>query len=146
MCTGGPVVTFNYATWVARYPGFSYVSPDLAQTYFDEATIYCRNDGWGPVPTAAVLSTLLNMLTAHIAQISAPVGGNSPSSLVGRISNATEGSVSVTAEYGLPNPGSQAWYTQTPYGAAYWAATSPYRTARAIAGVPFVTDPWSIGY
>ena len=143
----GAAVTFSYSAWVARYPQFNYVSPDLALLYFNEATIYCRNDGGGPVPTAALLSTFLNMLTAHIAQISAPVetDGVTPSSLVGRITNATEGSVSVATAYSGDSPGSAAWYNQTPYGAAYWAATAPYRTMRMIPAVPTIVNPWPFG-
>jgi hypothetical protein len=50
--------------------------------------------------------------------------------MVGRINSATEGSVSITSDYGSAGSGgpSEAWYTQTPYGALYWAATAQYRT------------------
>jgi hypothetical protein len=77
---------------------------------------------------------LLNMLTAHIAMMnsgitasSVPNGGSSQ--LVGRISDATQGSVSVSADMGTAGPagGSAPWYQQTKYGAAYWQATAGYR-------------------
>ncbi len=134
----GVVVTFNYAAWIARYPEFTSVGQPLAQLYFDEATIYCRNDGGGPVSTAAIQSTLLNMLTAHIAKISQPVDGVNPSGLVGRIAHAQEGSVNVQTEYTGPQPGTRAWYDQTIYGAAYWTATAQYRNMRYSAGNVFI--------
>lgn len=134
----GPApVTFNYATWVARYPEFSAVSPDLAGSYFDEAGLYFANCGW--TASLKIAPTLLNMLTAHIAALNAPQANGSPattgqpaSPLVGRIDQASEGSVSVHADMGDANAASpsQAWYMQTKYGAAYWAATAQFRTAR----------------
>ncbi|MCG0994723.1 DUF4054 domain-containing protein [Acetobacter indonesiensis] len=54
-------------------------------------------------------------------------------SLVGRISAARMGSVDVQTDAG-PVAGSQGWWLQTPYGAAYWAATAFLRTARYVPG------------
>jgi len=52
-----------------------------------------------------------------------------PPGIVGRIASATEGAVSVAAEYqagsGQPN---RAYFIQTKYGAQYWALTARYRT------------------
>lgn len=129
----GVIATFSYAVWVARYPEFSEVSEPTAQAYWDEATIYHRNDGVGPGPsTATIQRTLLNMLTAHIAARYSKPDGNAQaaSGIVGRISNASEGSVSVQSEYATATPGTMAWFLQTKYGADYWQATRPYRTMR----------------
>jgi hypothetical protein len=136
----GAVVTFNYPAWKARYPEFTGIDPSLVQLYFDEATIYCRNDGGGPVSTDAIQTTLLNMLTAHICQLNAAINGQDSSQIVGRISNASQGSVSVTTEMNLP--GSAAWFAQTKYGVAYWQATAPYRTMRYMPGRDRQFDPW----
>lgn len=136
----GAVVTFNYPAWAARYPEFTGVDPSLVQLYFNEATIYCRNDGVGPVSTDAIQTTLLNMLTAHICQLNAAINGQDSSQIVGRISNASQGSVSVTTEMNLP--GSAAWFAQTKYGVAYWQATAPYRTMRYMPGRQRQFDPW----
>lgn len=139
----GVTVTFSYPTWLALFPQFAYISSTQAQMYFDLATQWVRNDGGGPVSTAATQTTLLNLMTAHIAQLFAPTqGGQNPSMIVGRISDATQGSVSVSAAYPGENP-SASWFNQTPYGAAAWSAMAPYRTARyvpgpgAFAGNPF---------
>lgn len=120
------VVTFDPAAFKLRYPEFATVGDSLLGMYFDEAGLYLNNTPCSVVQDLARRTTLLYMLTAHIA-------GLSVASLVGRISNATEGSVSVTADMG-PVTNSQAWYLQTKYGASYWNATRPYRTARYVPG------------
>lgn len=136
----GVIVNFDYNSWLVRYPEFGvsgaqFVSPQLAQAYFDEATSYQANNGAGPVSDPGLQLRLLNMLTAHIAALN--VTGSSP--LVGRINTASEGSVSVGAENNYP-PGTPQWYQQTKYGAAWWAATAQYRTMRyrpgPVMGVP----------
>lgn len=141
----GPV-TFNYAAWVARYPEFA--SPNgtqpvieaLADQYFAEAGLYVANDGSSIIPNDTLLLMFLNMITAHIAALNAPLANGAPAStLVGRISNASEGSVSVTTESDYP-PGSAQWYQQTKYGAAYWAASVQFRNFKyspgPVMGVP----------
>lgn len=142
MTTG--VVTFDYAAWIVRYPEFAAVSEPLAQAYFDEATLYLNNSpcslaAYDPnaTPPVTTRATLLNMLTAHIAQLNKAVAGGAPSPLVGRIETATEGSVTVSVGKYADNVSvTAAWYLQTPYGAAYWAATARYRTARYVPAPP----------
>jgi hypothetical protein len=135
----GVIVNFDYNSWIARYPEFGPngaqpVSSTLAGLYFNEATLYSANNGSGPVRDATTQSMLLNMMTAHIAALNAPLANGQPaSSLVGRISNATEGSVTLGIENQYP-PGSPQWFQQTKYGAAWWAATAQYRTMRYTVG------------
>lgn len=124
------VATFNYAAWIARYPEFATVGQTLAQAYFDEATVYHANDGTGPVTDAARQLTLLNTLTAHIAALNWAGSAQATSGLVGAISHASEGSVSVEAKFADGVTPSMAWFLQTKYGAAYWQMTAPYRTFR----------------
>jgi hypothetical protein len=50
----GVIVNFDYNVWLVRYPEFGvngaqFVSPQLGQAYFDEATTYQANNGAGPV-------------------------------------------------------------------------------------------------
>jgi hypothetical protein len=136
---GSPSVTFNYQQWVATFPMFSAVSEPLAQSYFDMATLYFNNCSWpGSLPQAP---TLLNLLTCHLAWLYSPRDDNgNPAStgtaapaIVGRISSATQGSVSMQTDFdsssGSPNA---QWYNQTPWGAQYWAATAQFRTARYV--------------
>ncbi len=142
----GPVVTFDYPTWAARYPELAgSVAQPLAQLYFNEATLYCDNTGTGVITDAPTLTTLLNMLTAHIAALNASINGKEPTPLVGRINSASEGSVSVQAQNDYP-PGTVQWYQQTKYGAAYWAATAQYRTMRYVAGCRGPINPYRVPY
>lgn len=144
-----PAVTFDYDAWVVRYPEFAAVPEALAQAYFDEAGLYCANDTCNPPFGTGILPTLLNMLTAHIAWLNAPrdpsgnpAGTGQPApSIVGRISSATEGSVSVTAEFTASGGPSEAWYLQTKYGAAFWQATAQFRTMRYSARPTIVAGP-----
>lgn len=123
----GAVASFNYNTWIQRYPEFmGVVTEILATSFFNEATLYHANDGSGPVTDAGQQLILLNMLTAHIAKLNVGTSGDPPSDLVGRISGATEGSVSVSTDLALP--GTAQWYAQTQYGFSYWQAILPYRS------------------
>lgn len=127
------VVSFDYTGWSARYPELSSsVNSALATLYFGEATLYLDNTDCSIVVDLGQRTTLLNMITAHIAQLNAPIGGQPATPLVGRIETASEGSVSVTAKYADQVPGSMAWFIQTKYGAAYWAASAIYRTMRYV--------------
>ena len=147
-------VTFNYAAWSARYPEFAAVTQATAQEYFNEATIYWRNDGSSPCSTPAIQSTLLNMLTAFIAERYSqsqndPSPGNAKDAdvPVGRISNATEGSVSGQFTNDYP-PGSPQFFQQNKYGADFWQATAVYRTMRYARGFlqPGSFGPGLYGY
>jgi hypothetical protein len=140
------VVTFTYADWSTRYPELAAsVALPLAQLYFNEAQMYCDNTPQSPIRDASQggqREILLNMVTAHIAALNAPLNGQASSPLVGRISNATQGSVSVQTQNDYA-PGTVQWYQQTKYGAAYWAATAAYRTMRYIPGRPRNMDPYN---
>ena len=87
------------------------------------------------------------MLTAHLAWLYAPrdANGNPASTgqiappLVGRISTASEGSVSVSTELTSSGSPSEAFFSQTKYGLSFWQATAQFRTAR-YAARPLVID------
>lgn len=135
-----PFVVFDYALWILRYPEFSEVSAELAQLYFDEATMFLRNDGSGPVTDAAIQLRLLNLMTAHIAALNSGANGQTPSPFVGQMTSASEGSVSVGAN-ALAAPGTYAWWILTRYGAEFWAATAAYRTMHYRVPIPRVFSP-----
>ena len=149
-CSGG-VVTFSYTDWVAAFPELAYITQPQAQGYFNRACMMCNNTPLSIIPTtdaggAPYRENLLNLLTAHIGVLNAPspVNGQSPSpNVVGRLSDASEGSVSASFAYSTEVPGSMAWYIQTRYGAEYWNATAPFRTAKPI---PKVTPQGSFLY
>lgn len=137
----GVQVAFSYATWAALFPEFNPGTPGLtpagsipvteaqANQYFTMACMVHRNDGGGPVLEAVQQSNLLNLLTAHMAALMAtPAGAASASPLVGRISQAAEGSVNVTVEMPGNMPMASAFFTQTKYGFMYWTASAPFRS------------------
>lgn len=127
------IVTFDPALFVARYPEFSGVAPSLLSLFFSEATLYLDNTDQSYISAIPERTMLLNMLTAHVATLNGQPGGTAGSGgLVGRIDSATEGSVSVSAKYSDMVSGTMAWYIQTLYGAAYWAATGRYRTMQYV--------------
>jgi hypothetical protein len=80
---------------------------------------------------------------AHIAKLNAPIGGDPPSGLVGRISNASEGSVSVGVAY--PEVAGAEWFNQTRYGAMFWQATKQYRMAQYFPGPGAAFNRWPFG-
>lgn len=132
-----PAVIFNYSLFITRYPEFQGVPAVTAGMYFSEATLYQANH-LNPVRSIDALTMLLYMVTAHIAQINSPVttAGQNSGTPPGRLSNATEGSVSATFENLYP-PGSVQWWQTTKYGAAWWAATLPYRLSYYKPGFTF---------
>ncbi len=144
----GVIVTFDPVGWAARYTEFAYLPQATILAYAAEAQMYLRNDGGGPVNNATVQLTLLNMVTAHVAALNAPLPNGQPGpTLVGRISSASEGSVSVSAQNDYP-PGTPQFFQQTKYGSAFWAASAPYRrmkyvsgAGRAAYGAPFSGGP-----
>jgi hypothetical protein len=125
------IVVFDPAVFVLRYPEFSTVNTQLLGLYFGDAGMYLDNSNSG-IPQLDVRASLLYMLTAHITALNAGVNGEAASPLVGKITQATEGSVSVTSEYATNMPSSMAWFTQTRYGAAFWQASARYRTFRYV--------------
>lgn len=128
------IVAFDPVRFKARYPEFSTVSDLVLEDYFVEATLYLNNTDTSRVQDVAQRALLLNMIVAHVAALNSGVNGAAASSLVGRMSSATEGSVSVSTEFAAPANGTEAWFYQTKYGVAYWAATARYRTAVYIPG------------
>lgn len=122
------VVVFNSSAFIARYPEFAMVNPTVLQMYFDEATVYCNNTDGSLITEIPIRTIILNAVTAHVAQLATQASAGN-AGLVGRIGNATEGSVSVGTVYAAPSPGSRPWFDQTTYGASAWVMMSPYRRA-----------------
>jgi len=128
------IVTFNYGNWSIRYPELAaWVGQPQAQQFFNEAQQYCDNTPCSIVQNIDQRTIFLNQLTAHITALNAPITNEPSSPLVGRISNAIEGSVTVAAQMDVPQ-GCPQWYAQTKYGIAYWVASAAFRTMHYIPG------------
>jgi hypothetical protein len=142
---GSLPVVFNYASWAALYPELSAsVNSAQAAGYFQQAQLWCDNTEMSVVDNCAPVyerTTLLNLLVSHIAALFAPINGAPSSPLVGRISTAGEGSVSVSTEMQYPQ-GTVQWFNQTKYGAAFWAGSTKYRSMRYVPGSCGARNPY----
>lgn len=125
-------VTFVPASFKAEYPEFSVASDARCTNMFTIASqSLLDNTNNSPVMDINYRTQLFYMLVAHLLLLfqtsDTPTLNNAPP---GRLSTATEGSVTAGFEYLLP-PGSAmaAYFTQTKYGALYWTATARFRSA-----------------
>jgi hypothetical protein len=133
MTTG--VVIFDPTAFIARFPEFSTVTADTLTAYFNESTLVLDNTDSSMVQQIEQRTPLLWLLTAHLAALYSGVNGQAPAQLVGRINNASEGSVSVATDYGT-QPATAAFYLQTKYGAQYWQMTASIRAMQYVPGFP----------
>ena len=141
MTTSTPPVVFDPTAFAEMFPEFAPLTTAQLNGYFMRAELIFANSVSNPAYGDGNMPGLFNLLTAHIAYLNCPkdangnpaATGTAASQLVGRISSANQGSVSVSVEYqgdGAPNA---AYFSQTKYGAEFWAATAQYRTARYLA-------------
>ena len=120
----------------------------MAQAWWNQAGLYNANDGSGPVQSLPMQQTLMNMLTAHVGCLA---GFLNPDHLpnptiVGRIVDASQGSVSVHTEMDRnTKPESSAFFVQTQYGNSWWAATRLYRSAKYVPGFNPKIGGWGPG-
>ena len=141
-------VAFNSSDFIAQYPAFTSVPAPALQFNFNQATLLLNNTCGSVVCDAPTREQLLYLLTAHITALLNGVNGQPPSGIVGRISDATEGSVSVTADLGAAPTTSMyvASLQQTPWGLQFLAATVQYRSMRYVAPPQRNYGPYPFGY
>lgn len=121
------VVEFNVAEFREMYPTITaQVATDAQlEMFFYEAEIFFNNTPQSCEKNVKKRKVILYLAVAHLATLQAQV--NKGNMLVGRVSSASEGSVSVSSDYGVLSKNAK-WWEQTPYGAKYWAITAQYRT------------------
>lgn len=140
------VAVFNYTQWAALFPELAgSVTSPVAGSFFSIAELLVDNTDCSAIPDADKRLVVMNYAVAHLAKLAGyplQVGQTvpSPSGLVGRVSSATEGSVTVATDYG-PMRENQAWWLQTQYGATFWQLTRATRTARYVAAPPRYFGP-----
>lgn len=135
------VVVFDVEKFHEAYPSAKGTDTQLNNAFI-KAGMLLRNDKHSCVCNLAEREMLLFLLVAHMDMLQSNIDeGNSA---VGRASSASEGSVSVSIDYGTATNGEK-WYTQTPYGAEYWALTSRYRSFLYTLGVAPM-PVWRGGY
>lgn len=121
----GGVVVFDVDQFRQQYPAVT-ANDEQLEGYFMLSESMLNNTRCSVVKDLNQRRQLLYMLTAHIATINASMDSGNP--LVGRVSSATEGTVSISVDYGQMG-NNERWYLQTPYGAMYWQLTAKYRSA-----------------
>lgn len=133
------IVQFDPDAFKVIYPEFTAV-PDARLTgLFNLATgSLLDNTDNSPVMDGVVRSSLFDLLVAHLLTLfgTGVAGANDDagSNPVGRLSSATEGSVTSSFEYNMPTGSAIAsWYLQTGYGALFWTATARFRSAIYVA-------------
>lgn len=145
------VAVFDYGQFSALFPELvaGGVTNIVASSLFEVAGFFLDNSDCSPVQDVAKRLVLLDYVVAHLASIGgypvAPGGTAAPSGIVGRVSSATEGSVSVSSDYGDVKE-SQAWWLQSQYGATFWQMTRWLRTGRYVAPRPRNFEPAALLY
>lgn len=128
------IVVLDIPKFRAMFPEFSNVTDAQLPYLFDQSNDYLNNSECSLVEDAVKRERLLYLLMAHLAYMRyGDANGNGGTGLVGRLSSATEGSVSVSSEAGQVEF-RYMWYTQSPYGMDYWQATKVYRMANYYPG------------
>jgi hypothetical protein len=151
------VVAYDDGDFKGMFPEFANCTLQQCQGWFQEAGMMCANAASNPLVrqgggTNWMLQRALYLLTAHIGYLTAPrdqsgnptgqQGVGTVSQIVGRITSASQGSVSVSADMQASGGTySQAYYTQTQYGAAYWELTKSIRTFQYFATPTRVPGP-----
>lgn len=123
------IVVFDLPKFRSLYPTLK-ATDDQLNWYFVEATMLLNNTEKSCVKSLVEREVLLFLLVAHFAALQQRVEGNNE--VVGRVSSASQGSVSVSLDNGQTTL-SDKWYQQTPYGSKYWALTAKYRSFLYIA-------------
>ena len=127
------IVDFDLSYFMTRYPVMSTDNPAVYSMYFGEAELMLNNTDSSIVTDVGERKILLHLVTAHISTLNGKNKDIQNNGIVGRITSASEGSVSIGADYGnAPVSGSMAWYLQTPYGAQFWQLTNKYRRFRYV--------------
>lgn len=121
------IVELKITTFREDYDDFSNIADGKLPLLFDQATDYLDNTEISLVAQSDKRERLLYLLMAHLAYMRyGDKDGNGGSGMVGRVSSASEGSVSVSSDLGQVEF-RNAWYTLSPYGMDYWQATKVYR-------------------
>lgn len=129
------IVTFDPAAFKIAYPEFAAVTDARLDEMFNigQFTLLDNTDN-SPVMDINFRTYLFNLIVAHLLLLfgGAPTvrpDGTFDNTPPGRISSATEGTVSVSSEYNLGGASaSSAFWTQTKYGALFWTATVRFRS------------------
>lgn len=122
------VVTFDPAAFIALYPAFAAVPTGTLTSYFTMAESFLDNTPCSIVQNLGLRTTLLYLITAHIAFLfgRAASGDGTSAAVVGQMVSAGEGSVNVS--FAASANKNAAFWMQSQYGAIYWQMILPFRS------------------
>lgn len=121
------IVVFDATEFKELYPAFATVSDEALELNFMAAEMLVKNTCCSRVVDARKRERLLNLLVAHITQLLNGINGQPPAGIVGVVTSATEGSVSVDTTIGVI-PFTAVYFAQTQFGLLFWQLTAPFRT------------------
>ncbi|WP_236516068.1 DUF4054 domain-containing protein [Escherichia coli] len=138
------VFVFDPAAFKLSYPQFAKFTNEQLTNFFEEVENTIVDNTESSCFSLKDRKKRFYLLVAHNAELQNRINdGNT--GLVGRISSATEGSVSISTDYSMGSGALEQWLKQTPYGAKFYAFTAPYRTAlwvAATAPMPVKRTKW----
>lgn len=128
------VAVWNPGIFLAMFPEFTNAynaNPARYEALFNyRAPRFLSNADDSPVCDVQKRLGLLNMLVAHISFLAGDLSADGQARPVGRVSDASEGSVSASFDYGVANQNNGQWFNQSQYGSEFWQATSSLRGFR----------------
>lgn len=132
------VVVFDPAAFKLAFPQFANAADaSLTALFTMIGYAYIDNTDGSIVVNVDQRGAMINFLMAHLLTLfgyATTDGTIIPGTgSVGRVASATEGSVSTSLGYNVPTGATEAWYAQTPYGAALWIMMAPFRSFHYVA-------------
>lgn len=131
------VVIFDPVAFKEAFPEFADVSNARLQLVFTSATAFLDNTDASVIVDGDRRSAIFFWLVAHLLTLGGTgvigASNSGPTGVVGRLSSATEGSVSSSFDMGVPMGAGAAWWNQTQYGATAWMLLAPFRSFRYVA-------------
>lgn len=122
----GAVVELDAALFRELYPDYASATDAKIGQWFDQACLLVGNRPGSAIPydppSVTTRKTILYVVMCHLAALTAR------GDLVGRATQASEGSVSVQLSSGLDGGRGGAWWQQTQCGATAWQMLAPFRT------------------
>lgn len=121
------IFVFDPVLFKQIYPQFNALSDELLEFFFEKAESTLLDNSENACVPLKERKYLFYLLVAHMADLHNRVAeGNG--GLVGNITSASEGSVSIGVQTLQSTSALGQWLNQTPYGAEWWVLTARYRT------------------
>lgn len=127
------IFVFDPTTFKLAYPQFKNFTDEQLEWFFEEVEGTVLDNSETSCLSVKLRKKLFYWLVAHQAELQGRINSGN-SSLVGRVSTATQGTVSISTDFTSSPTAMSQWLNQTPYGQKYYAFTSPYRSVLLIGG------------